>query len=163
MKVVADASVLISLSTIQQLPLLTERFPQGILIPQAVWREVVAQGGDRPGALDVAAAPWITVLPGVTSGINQLLQAELEEGEAEAIALAHALSADLVLLDERDARRAAGRLGLRTLGAIGILIWAKQSGRLPALKPMLDALRRQGKFRISPALYEQALITVGEL
>jgi predicted nucleic acid-binding protein len=163
LKIVADASVLIALSTIRQLPLLVERFPQGILIPQAVWREVVEQGGDRPGVQDVAVAPWITVLPSATSGISQLLQAELEEGEAEAIALAHALSADLVLLDERDARQAAARLGLRTLGAIGILIWAKQSGRLPALKPTLDALRTQGKFRISRTLYEQALATVGEL
>ena len=45
----------------------------------------------------------------------------------------------------------------------GILIWAKQSGRLPELKPMLDALRTQGKFRISRTLYEQALATVSEL
>jgi predicted nucleic acid-binding protein len=163
LKIVADASVLIAFSTIRQLPLLAERFPQGILIPQAVWREVVEQGGDRPGAQDVAAAPWIVVLPGATSGISQLLQAELEEGEAEAIALAHALGAELVLLDERDARQAAARLGLRSLGAFGILIWAKQRGRLPELKPMLDALRTQGKFRISRTLYEQALATVGEL
>ena len=68
-----------------------------------------------------------------------------------------------MLLDEREARQAAARLGLRSLGAIGILIWAKQSGRLPALRPMLDALRTQGKFRISRTLYEQALATVGEL
>jgi predicted nucleic acid-binding protein len=116
LKIVADASVLIALSTIRQLPLLVERFPQGILIPQAVWREVVEQGGDRPGVQDVAVAPWITVLPSATSGISQLLQAELEEGEAEAIALAHALSADLVLLDERDARQAASPVGVADTG-----------------------------------------------
>jgi hypothetical protein len=161
LKVVADASVLIALSTIRQLTLLVERFPQGIVIPQAVWREVVEQGRGRPGAQDVAMAPWVTVQNAAPSGIRQLLLAELEVGEAEAIALAHEISADLILLDERDARQAAARLGLRSLGTIGILIWAKQSGRLLQLRPTLDALQ-QGRFRISRSLYIQALAVVGE-
>ncbi len=40
MSVVADASVLIGLSSIGKLPLLHERFPEGVLIPSAVWQEV---------------------------------------------------------------------------------------------------------------------------
>ena len=54
MTVVANASVLISLSSIGRLTLLHERFPGGVLIPPAVWREVVEQGGERPGAREVA-------------------------------------------------------------------------------------------------------------
>jgi predicted nucleic acid-binding protein len=61
MTVVADASVLIGLSSIGHLSLLHRRFPKGVLIPQAVWREVVEQGRDRPGGQEVAEANWITV------------------------------------------------------------------------------------------------------
>ncbi len=43
------------LSTIGQLSLLNQRFPDGIIVPQAVWREVVETGRDRPGAQEVAS------------------------------------------------------------------------------------------------------------
>ena len=162
MKVVADASILIGLSSIGQLALLNERFPGGVLIPPAVWREVVEQGKERPGAREVAGANWITVRDVTTRKIVQLLEMALEEGEAEAIALAHEIGAEVVLLDERDARRAAKQLGLRVLGTIGILMWGRRVGRLASLREALDALRAQARFRISRTLYEEALEEVGE-
>lgn len=132
--IVADASILIGLSTIGQLNLLWERFPGGILIPPAVWREVVEQGGERPGARAVAEADWITVRDVTALEIVQLLKTELEAGETEAIALAHQVDADTVLLDERDARRAARQLNLSVLGTVGILIWARRTGRITSLR-----------------------------
>jgi predicted nucleic acid-binding protein len=162
LKVVADASVLIGLSSIGRLALLHERFPDGVLVPSAVWREVVEQGGERPGAHEVAGADWVTVRDVTAREIVQLLQMELEEGEAEAIALGHETAAEVVLLDERDARRAAKQLGLRVLGTIGILIWAKQVGKLASLRETLDALQIGAKFRMSRSLYERALTEVGE-
>lgn len=50
MKVVANSSVLIGLSSIGRLALLHERFPEGVLIPQAVWREVVEEGWRAAGS-----------------------------------------------------------------------------------------------------------------
>lgn len=102
--IVADASILIGLSSIGQLTLLRERFPEGILIPPAVWGEVVEQGGQRPGANAVAQTDWISVREVTSSEIVSILKTELDAGEAEAIDLAHQLGADIVLLDERDAR-----------------------------------------------------------
>lgn len=61
MKVVSDSSVLIGLSSIRRLALLHDKYPDGVLIPVAVWREVVEQGGKRPGARKVDQADWITV------------------------------------------------------------------------------------------------------
>jgi predicted nucleic acid-binding protein len=52
---------------------------------------------------------------------------ELDEGEAEAIALCREQQAELVLLDEKDARRVVRRLGLAVLGTVGVLIWAKRA------------------------------------
>lgn len=161
--IVADASVLIGLSAIGQLELLRERFPDGVLIPPAVWREVVEQGGERPGAQTVAEADWITVEEVVTDEIVQLLQEELDDGETEAIALAHQVGADAVLLDERDARRAARSLNVPVLGTIGVLVWARRTGRIVSLRSVLEALQVDSKFRISRQLYLQALAEVGEL
>ena len=95
MKAVADSSVLIALSTIEKLTLLRQRFPEGIIIPQAVWHEVVETGKGMPGADGVAAVSWITVSEVKDSRLLSLLQAELDEGEAEAIALCVSLLPNL--------------------------------------------------------------------
>lgn len=88
------------------------------------------------------------------SRIVDLLRTEFDESEAEA---------EIILLDERDARRAAKRMNLKVLGTVGVLIWARKVGKVMTLKEQLDALREYGKFRISQALYERALHEVGEL
>ena len=162
MKVISSASVLIGLSSIGMLLLLRERFPEGILVPEAVWREVVDEGAERPGAREVSAANWIKVQKVKDKRMVGLLRAELDEGEAEAIALAHEVGADVVLLDERDARRAAMRMGRKVLGTVGILLWGKQTGKLVSLREQLDAMRSQGKFRISQRLYDRVLREAGE-
>jgi uncharacterized protein len=58
---ISNSSVLIALSTIGQLQLLNQRFPSGILLPQAVWREVVETGAGQPGSEEIASASWLTV------------------------------------------------------------------------------------------------------
>ena len=84
MKVVADASLLIALSSLSRLSLLKDRFPEGIMIPPSVWREVVEQGHGRPGAEAVRTADWIRVEEVVESDYARLLDTTLDEGEAEA-------------------------------------------------------------------------------
>ena len=162
MKVISNASVLIGLSSIGMLFLLRERFPEGILVPEAVWREVVDEGAERSGAQEVSAANWIKVQKVKDKGMVRLLRVELDEGEAETIALAHEMNANLVLLDERDARRVAMRMGLKVLGTVGIMLWGKQMGKFMSLREQLDDLRVQGKFRISQRLYDRVLQEAGE-
>jgi len=61
--VVSDTSPLIHLAAIGRLSLLREYY-HSIIIPTAVWREVVEQGGDREGAKEIQTARaegWITV------------------------------------------------------------------------------------------------------
>ena len=97
MKVVSDSSVLIGLSSIGKLALLHDKYPDGVFIPLAVWTEVVEQGGKRPGARKVSQADWITVHDVKNWEMVQILKMELDEGEAEAIALAREVEADVVL------------------------------------------------------------------
>lgn len=159
---VANSSVFIALSEIGQVELLLQRFPGGILIPQAVWHEVVEAGRGQPGSTEVESASWITVCEVEDKALVSLLSMELDKGEAEAIALCCEQQAEMVLLDEKDARRAARRLGLSVLGTVGLLIWAKRMGLVASLREQLDALQIQGDFWLSQAVREKALYAVGE-
>lgn len=162
MIVVADSSILIALSAIGQLDLLLARFPGGIAVPPAVWDEVVGKGGERSGAREVGSKDWIRVEHPSNRALVQTLRSWLDSGESEAIALAYEKQTS-VLLDEREGRRRAQWLGLKVLGTVGLLVWAKQTGRIGSLREQLDVLQSEGGFRMSRSLYEYALRTVDEL
>jgi uncharacterized protein len=115
MIVVADASPLIALARIGRLELLRTMFER-LLLPEAVWREVVAAGLDKAGAGTVMQADWIERRKVADAGMVELLRRDLGAGESEAIVLAREAGADLVLIDERAGRTAAKRLGLRVTG-----------------------------------------------
>jgi predicted nucleic acid-binding protein len=154
--VVADTTPLLYLARLELLGLLPALFHR-VVVPGAVWRELVEV---RPGALGVAAllaVDWIEVDASADgSALAQELSAELDGGEAAAIALALARRADLLLIDERDGRRAALAHGLRVRGTVGILLAARERHLLPKLRPALDALLATG-FRLERSLYEDAL------
>lgn len=162
MKAVSNSSVLIALSSIGQLELIKQRFPDGVMIPQAVWKEVVETGKGRNGAEEVAKASWLTISTVSNTSSISLLRLELDEGESEAISLFLEQPAQAILLDEKNARRVAKRMKLPVLGTVGILIWAKQNRLIPNLKEQLDALQLVGKFRLSTLIYQESLKKVGE-
>jgi len=133
-----------------------------VTIPPAVWREVVEQGAGRAGAIEIRQAEWIEVTSPTDDALVHLLKRELDDGEAEAIALAIERRADLLIIDEAHARGIAELYGLKKTGIVGLLIRAKQAGYIAALKVELDKLRMQAGFRIKQKLYERALSVVGE-
>jgi len=161
--VISESSVLIGLSSIDQLHLLRELLNDEIFIPGAVWHEVVESGAGRPGAKRIESADWITVRQVAETDLLCLLKTELDSGEAEAIALAKEIHAELILLDERAARKIAKSLRLNVLGTVGLLIRARQRGKIISLQDVLDQLRSDAQFRISETLYKLALETVGEI
>ncbi len=160
MLVVSNSSPLIHLGKIGLLDLLAERFDQ-VLVPKAVWQEAVEEGGDEPDAKAIATASWIKVQEVPFSPLLTTLSALLDKGEAEAIVLAMEVRADLILLDESDARRIAELYGLRKTGLLGVLIEAKREGRIQSLKVYLDQLCTTG-FHLSEQIYNEALEAVNE-
>jgi hypothetical protein len=56
--VACDASTLIALTRIGQLEIL-ERTGAQVVIPRAVYEEVVVRGEGKPGAIEVSEAAWI--------------------------------------------------------------------------------------------------------
>jgi len=83
-------------------------------------------------------------------------QLKLDLGESEAIVLANSIDADLIIIDERKARRIAKDIGLNATGTLGILVEAKQHGLVKELKPLLDKLIKD-EIRIIKKLYQDIL------
>lgn len=156
---VADSGPIISFALAGRLELLRQVVGE-LLIPEAVYQELVIQGAGRPGADEASRGEWIKRTPVTQQATVRTLPSALGEGEREAIVLAQEVGAVLVV-DDPDARETAARLGLPFLGSLGILREAKLQGIIPVVKPHLDALRIH-QFRLSDALYQTFLREIGE-
>ena len=154
-KIISNASPLIALSNIGQLELLEELF-QKIIIPKAVYQEVVKEGKGRPGAVEVKKAvnKWIEVKEVKNSDEVKTLRALLDYGEAEVIVLAQEVKADLLILDNREPRLFAKHLGFKLIGTIGVLILAYEKGFLKNPIEKIFELREKG-FYISDRLLRE--------
>jgi len=116
---------------------------------------------DAPGPVRGWAAnlpPWIFVPQNpvaVTVGMERL-----QAGEQAAILLAESIPADMILLDEKSARRVAANRGLRITGTLGVLSEGAARG-LVDLAAAIDQLRKTS-FRYSPALLKATLDRFGK-
>ena len=156
MRVVSNASPLINLATIGQLTLLRRLYRQ-VTVPPAVWNEVVRLGKGKPGSRAVRAASWIRVKAVRDRSLVEMLLHDLDLGEAESIVLARELHADLLLLDESHARRAAQRLGLQITGLVGVLLEAAAKGLVSDLAETLRELRDHAGFWLADEVVDEAL------
>jgi len=159
--VVADTSPLLALHAAECLTCLPALF-QRVLIPPAVVQELEAgllagKPGPRLSNLD-----WVEIR---ASSEDPRLTADpqaqrLGAGERAAMSLAALLTVP-VLIDDREARRQAQRMGLVVVGAVGLLLRAKKAGVLSAVAPAL-ARMSAGGFRLDQSLRDQVLIAAGE-
>ena len=161
MIVVSDASPLMNMAIIGQLEILAELYGE-VVIPQAVYDELVLKGQGMPGSQQIRSLPWLTVRQVRNDSLVIALRLQLDKGESEAIALAIELGADLLLIDERKARAVAHQFNLEFTGLLGLLIEAKEKGYITAVEPLLRSLRDKAGFWISDPLYEYVLRTAGE-
>ena len=123
---------------------------------------MTVDGRGKKGSETIIQAPWIE-----RSFINnirlfQLLKKDLDIGEAAAITLAIEKDANLILLDETEARNVAEIYALPKTGVIGVIMRAKERQLIKQVKPLLDALRIEAHFWIKQQLYETILLKAGE-
>ena len=161
MFVISNTSPIINLAMVGQLNLLRQLYGQ-IVIPQAVYAEIVGVGVEQPGAVEVATSDWIQTYKVANRTAVTALQLELDDGEAEAIALAVETGADLLLLDEEIGRVIAAHFSLRFIGLLGCLIEAKKRGLISAVRPVVDDLIGKADFWIGRPLYERVLQAADE-
>ncbi len=163
MPVVSNTSPVMNLAIIGQLSLLNQQFGE-IWIPTAVLEELRVEE-DLPGSRAVRRAleiGWVRVEEAKDRTLAQVLQRDLDKGEAEAIVLALQMEARRILLDEREGRRIAKSLGLDVTGVLGVLLRAQHEGALSSLRESMDELRRRAGFHIGTALYIDLLGESGE-
>jgi predicted nucleic acid-binding protein len=101
--VISTASPIINLAIIGRLGLL-KKFWGKIFVPEGVWEEVVIDGKDKDEVVEIKKADWIVVEKIEDQNLALLLMQNLDKGESEAIILASEKNADIILLDEADAR-----------------------------------------------------------
>jgi len=157
--IVVNTTPIIALALIGQLELLRHLYGE-VVIPPAVEAEVLAGDPGSTGAAELQRAHWIQTVSMQDPRRADLLS-DLDRGEAEVIALAQELNAELVIIDERLARRHAKRLGLTLTGTLGVLLKAKERGLVPAVGPLMDQLRQVGIW-LDDVLVAEVLRLAGE-
>ena len=156
--VISDSSCLILLSKIGRLDILKGLY-QEIFIPEAVYEEVTAKKDTAESLLKTS--DWIRVCKVIDRDRLEDMPPQLHLGEREAILLYTDLNADLIIIDDNNARKEATRRGLRITGIIGILARAKDAGMIPAVRPLVEQLERE-HFYISQDILNALYETIGE-
>lgn len=160
MIIVSDTSSISNLAAIGQLELLQQLYGS-VIIPTAVYQELLNSGDTDPAVLAIQSVNWIESRSVTNTTLLQTLQKNLDIGEAEAITLAVELNAERLIIDERRGRSEASRLGLQVTRVLGILLAAKRQGLIPLIQPLLNNLIKNS-FWIREELYKELLQLAGE-
>ena len=148
--VIADSSCLIVLTNVEELEILRRTYDR-IFIPPQVAIEY-----------KLSVPDWITVESPSAESLHRFDRFDLGAGEIAAMALALDRPDAIVVLDDMDARTVAAQFGLKMTGTIGVLIAAKESHVIPAIKPIVRRIQSTN-FRVSEAIIQSALRASGEM
>lgn len=146
--IISDTSCFIILSNIGELNLLQKAYEKVVTTI-----EVATEYGQT-------LPDWVEINAVTDKYKQQILEMQIDKGEASAIALALENPKSTVILDDYKARKVA-ELGLDITGTIGVIIKAKYSGVITSIKPYLNKIRKTN-FRLSGDLEKQALKEAGE-
>ena len=147
--IISDTSCLIVLSKTGQLALLQQIFGNIVTTP-----EIAAEFGET-------LPEWVEIVSVKDKSKQQLLETQVDNGEASAVALALESENPFLILDDQKARKLAGSLKLNHTGTIGVIVAAKQKNIISKITPFLDKIKATD-FRISAELELQALIQAKE-
>jgi len=137
--IIADASCLIVLQNIQELPILQKLFGE-VFITGEVGKEF---GLELP--------EWIKIRKVVNTSKKEALSLVLDEGEASSIALSLEIGDSILIIDEKKGRRIAQELGIKIIGTLGVILRAKERGLINSIENLLEKLE-SAEFRISENL-----------
>jgi predicted nucleic acid-binding protein len=158
---VVDTSQVINLT---HLNLATELalFFDGVFVPRAVQEELNRKGRFRYRLNRLYRTGFFTRCKIADAFNVQLLRAELDRGEAEALVQAQEKDALYFIGDERRARTIAGLLGKRAVGTLRLLARLNLEGRAPAVTELVEVLRRNLSFRASDEIVQRAIELAGD-
>ena len=155
MIVVSNTTPILSLYKIGKLNLLQSLFGQ-VIVPVAVYDEIAVAGKGKQGHDEIEKVDYFLINEIRNAFAASLLRSQLDRGEAEAIVLAGELGANILLLDEKKARRIAQANGQSVIGTLGILQAAKDRELISDIRTPLDSLIANGIW-IDKSLYSLVL------
>jgi predicted nucleic acid-binding protein len=157
MLIVADSSALIALATCDGLDVLLELYEE-VKVPQAVYMEVTESDKPQATALEVFLSGRVVEV----DYSHWVLAADrLGQGEIEAMALYKQLSADALLIDDHRARVIAEHNKINCIGALGVLLFAKQEGKIEKVMPYVQKPRHSSIY-YGETLLDKVLSLAGE-
>jgi len=149
--VVADTGPLNYLVLTGDFELLPKLFGR-VLAPQAVCDELADRDAPTSVRAWVAQRPaWLEVRPNPDIRPDDTTTATLDRGERAAIALAFAVKAELVLMDDQEGAAVARREGLVVTGTLGVLDLAARRG-------MIDLAEAFTRLKATSFYYRQGLL-----
>jgi predicted nucleic acid-binding protein len=158
---VIDASPLINLAHLglaRDLSLFFDR----VYVPRAVQEELNKKGRFRYRLNKLYSTGFFTRCVAADRVNVQLLRAELDRGEAEALIQTQEKQALYFIGDEKRARAIAARLGSKVVGTLRLLARLSLEGRAPGLLELVRVLRRDLEFRVTDEIVRQAIDLAGE-
>ncbi len=161
MPVVSNTSPLSNLAIIGRLAILKRRHGV-ILIPRAVEVELGALShvGGANALAEAKLQGWLATRNVVAAPPK--LQVALDPGEAQAIALAVEVQADVLLIDEKRGRSVARQFGIPVGGVLGELLHARRQGWIPNLRDEITRLRSEAGFFVGAEIEHFILSQAGE-
>lgn len=140
-RVAINASPLITLFRAGLNPLLPQLFSE-LLVPEAVWGEVVSRNYDDPATHGLPRASWATRSPAPNDPAIVLWN--LGAGETAVLSLARLNPGYTAIVDDRAARRCARVLGIKTIGTAGVIVLAQRRGLIESVEGALRRLQDAG-------------------
>ena len=104
---------------------------------------------------------WVIISKVANLHYQEILELQIDKGEASAIALAIEMEDATIVLDDYKARKVAEKLGLDITGSLGVIVKAKLRGLITSVKPILAKIK-QTNFRLSAAIEDIVIKEAGE-
>lgn len=160
-KVVVNTTPLIALSHVGQISVLKKLYGE-IIIPEAVYKEVSVKTESVCKKAVDSSLDWIRVEKIKNLMARDMYKTQLHDGEVEVMILSKEIEADVVIIDDANAKKYAKYLKLPVTGTLGVLVRAKREGHIDRLEPILRQMVEKGIY-ISQNLIELCLKQVGEV
>jgi len=154
-----NTSPLIFLTKVGLLDLL-QVVSEEVVVPAAVSIEIQQYRAIDITVQALAQSNWLFVVE--TPPVPEQISAyNLDPGESAVLTWAYVHPGTEGIVDDLAARRCAASLGIPLRGTLGLVLIAKQQGKIPSARLVLEQLRLSDMY-LSDRVMNQALALVGE-
>jgi len=132
--IIGDSSALIALSAMDRLDILEKLFNK-VYVPKAVYDEVTKSSKAESKKLKLFLKDKVIEVK------SHIVKIGLGKGELESIVLYQELNAKFLLIDDKRAKKFAQLNSINTIGSLGVILLAKESGLIDSVKKDLEKLK----------------------